>query len=208
MPDILIGTTNSGKIREINHLLSSEIDDLKLFSPKDLNIRIVPKEDGTTFLENSIIKALFYSRQKKNILTLADDSGLTVDVLNGYPGIKSARYGGENSNDQINIKKLLNNLHGKENKRAKFVSVITLAKDGIIINSFKGEVEGEIIDEQMGKNGFGYDPIFYYEPLKKTFAELSKYEKNQISHRAKALKKMKEFIISNKDFLSNSFLIQ
>ncbi len=208
MPDILIATTNSGKIREISLLLSSEIDNLRLFSPKDLNIKIVPKEDGTTFLENSTLKSLFYSKQRKDILTLADDSGLTVDSLNGSPGIRSARYGGECSNDSMNIKKLLNDLHGKNNRKAKFVSVLTLAMNGVIINSFKGEVEGEIINEPRGNNGFGYDPVFYYEPLKKTFAELSKHEKNQISHRSKALKKMKEFIISNKDFLSNSFLIQ
>ncbi len=191
MVDLLVATTNKGKIREIRAVLSGSIKELRLFTPEDFGITISPDETGETFLENSIEKSVFYSQLKRGILTIADDSGLMVDSLDGSPGIRSARYSGVNSDDRKNIIKLLNKLKNKQNRDAGFISVITLSKNGEVIRSFKGEVRGKIINDQRGKNGFGYDPVFYYEPLRKTFAELSENEKNRISHRSIALNKLK-----------------
>ncbi len=201
MIDLLIATNNNGKIREIRSLLSGSVQDLSLFTPEDFGIKISPDENGETFLENSIEKSLFYSNLRKGILTIADDSGLMVNSLDGLPGIRSARYSGDNPDDKKNIIKLLNELKNKQNRDAGFISVITLSKDGKVIRSFIGEVRGKIIDEQSGSNGFGYDPVFYYEPLEKTFAELSENEKNRISHRSIALNKLKDYLKENIDTL-------
>ncbi len=196
---LLVATTNKGKIREINFLLSKYFSDLKVISLDDIGITISPEETGKTFLDNSVEKAVFYSKKRKGTVTLADDSGLAVESLNGLPGIMSARFSGEDHSDDKNIEKLLNELSNKKNRNAKFVSVITLAKDGKVIKSFTGEVFGTIIDEKRGENGFGYDPVFYYKPLSKTFAELSEQEKNRISHRAVALNKLKDYLLSLKE---------
>ena len=201
MADLLVATTNRGKILEIRTILSQVFPGIELTTPTDLGILDSPEETGDTFLENSIEKSLFYSRSSKGILTIADDSGLEVDSLEGLPGVISARYGGPESNDDKNISKLLTELEGKDDRNAQFVSVITLSMNGSDIRSFRGEVKGVIIDERRGSNGFGYDPVFFYQPLQMTFAELPAGEKNLISHRASALRKLRDFLAENKGLL-------
>jgi len=201
MIDLLIATGNKGKIREIRSVLSASVQNLTLFTPEDFGISTSPDETGETFLDNSIEKSLFYSNLRNGVLTIADDSGLMVNSLDGAPGIRSARYSGDNPDDRKNILKLLGELKNEQNRDAGFISVITLSKDGKVIRSFIGEVRGKIIDEQRGNKGFGYDPVFYYEPLGKTFAELSENEKNSISHRSIALNKLKDYLKKNIDTL-------
>lgn len=191
---LLAATTNEGKIREIKKLLKESSLEIEFYSLADFNITVDCPETGDTFLENSIEKSLFYSRMKRDMYTIADDSGLAVEALGGRPGVHSARYAGEPKDDEKNIQKLLRELDYVENRKAKFVTVVTLAKNGRVIKSFTGEVEGIILKEKRGTGGFGYDPIFYYPPFQKTFAQLTAEEKNQISHRAIAFNKLKSFL--------------
>lgn len=185
---IFLATGNKHKIDEIKAIFS-EIKNIEILSIKD-SIEIPDViEDGTTFEENSQKKALEIA-QFLNMIAIADDSGLCVDALNGDPGVYSARYSQEGT-DKANNEKLIKNLKGIEDRKAKFVSVISLAKPDGKVYSFRGEVEGNIIDEARGNTGFGYDPHFYIEKYGKTLAEMPEI-KNQISHRAKALEKLKE----------------
>ena len=186
---IFIATGNKKKIGEIKPLLEG----YEVLSIADgIEIPEVV-EDKYTFEGNSQKKALEIAKYL-NMVTVADDSGLMVEALEGAPGVYSARYAGEDSNDLKNNQKLIRELSNKENKKAKFVSVISVAKPNGEVYSFRGEVHGIIIEKARGENGFGYDPHFYYEPLEKTFAELILEEKNKISHRANALLKMKNEI--------------
>jgi len=185
---ILLATGNKNKIKEIKKILN--IKNIEVLSIKD-GIEIPDViEDGNTFEENSKKKALEIAKFT-NMITIADDSGLCVKVLDGKPGIYSARYAGEHATDEENNKKLIQDLKGIENRKAKFVCVITLAKPTGETYSFKGEMFGEIIDEPRGKEGFGYDPYFYIPKYKKTTAEMPD-KKNEISHRALAIKLLKE----------------
>jgi XTP/dITP diphosphohydrolase len=193
--DLLAATTNKGKIKEIERLFKGSSPGVRLYSLSDYNIDIDCPETGETFLENAVEKSLFYSRIKGNIYTVADDSGLAVEALGGKPGVRSARYAGQPKNDEKNIEKLLLELKESKNRKAKFVTVVTLSQNGKTIKSFTGEVEGIILEEKRGTGGFGYDPVFYYPPLQKTFAELTTEEKNKISHRANAFKKLKDFLL-------------
>ncbi|MCK5056709.1 MAG: RdgB/HAM1 family non-canonical purine NTP pyrophosphatase [Candidatus Aminicenantes bacterium] len=192
--NLLIATTNRGKIREIEALLKEDFPGLKLYSLSDLNITLECPEAGHTFYENAAAKSLFYSKIAKNILTTADDSGLVVEALNGQPGIHSARYAGADCDDEKNTAKLLRELKHVKNRSAKFVTAVVLSKNGKMIKSFNGEVRGTILPEKRGNSGFGYDPVFYYPPLRKTFAQLTTREKNRVSHRANALKKLNTFL--------------
>lgn len=187
---IFLATGNKKKIDEINKILDSS--KFEIFSIKD-GIKI-PEiiEDGNSFEENSKKKALEIAKFT-GMITIADDSGLCVEALNGEPGIFSARYSGENATDYLNNKKLIENLKGIENRKAKFVTVITLASPKGESWSFRGEIDGIIIDEPRGENGFGYDPYFYLPQYEKTFAQMPDL-KNKISHRAKALKLLKDGI--------------
>lgn len=185
---ILLTTGNKNKIKEIKKILN--IKNIDILSIKD-GIEIPDViENGNTFEENSKKKALEIAKFT-NMLTIADDSGLCVKALDGKPGIYSARYAGEHATDEENNKKLIQDLKGVENRKAKFVCVITLAKPTGETYSFKGEMFGEIIDEPRGKEGFGYDPYFYIPKYRKTTAEMSD-KKNEISHRALAIKLLKE----------------
>ncbi len=191
---IFLATGNNHKIEEIKNIFS-DLENIEIFSIKD-NIKIPDiVEDKETFEGNSQKKAKEIA-EFLNMITIADDSGLCVEALNGEPGVYSARYS-EEGTDIANNKKLIKNLKDIENRKAKFVSVISLAKPNrenskdIEIFSFRGEVEGEIIDEARGTTGFGYDPHFYIKEYKKTLAELPEI-KNKISHRANALKKLKK----------------
>jgi len=201
MPEILAATRNKGKVKEIEKFLREEISGIAVISPNDLNITDDCPETGDTFLKNATDKSLFYSSKAPGILTMADDSGLVVQALNGEPGVYSARYSGENANDEKNIQKLIKEIASKENRAAKFVCVISLSLNGKFIESFTGEVHGVIIDQKTGAGGFGYDPIFFYPPLKKTFAQLTTQEKNKISHRANALTLLKSYLHDNPHLL-------
>jgi XTP/dITP diphosphohydrolase len=186
---VFLATGNKKKIDEIKPLLKN----YEVLSIAD-GIEIPEViEDRETFEENSQKKALEIAKFL-NMVTVADDSGLMVDALDGEPGVYSARYAGENATDELNNEKLIESLKGIGNRKAKFVSVISLAKPNGEVYSFRGEVDGIIIDEPRGKNGFGYDPYFYYVAYGRTFAELDLSEKNGISHRARALSKMKNQI--------------
>ena len=185
---IFLATGNKHKIKEIEKIF--RMDNVEILSINDgIEIPEV-EEDGTTFEENSKKKALEIAKFT-NMITIADDSGLCVDALDGAPGVYSARYAGEHGNDLDNNKKLVRELQGIENRKARFVCVITLAKPTGETYSFRGEVEGDIIDVPQGTEGFGYDPHFFMKEYGKTLAEIPEI-KNKISHRARALEKLKE----------------
>ena len=181
---IVLATSNPHKVEEINAIVT---DFEFILPPKDFD----PVENGETFDQNSYIKAKEANRLS-GLLTLADDSGLCVDALNGEPGIHSARY---EQTAQKRIDKLLNVMKNIKNRKAKFVCAMTLiAPNGDTIAQVRGECHGEIDKTQKGQNGFGYDPIFIVDGYDKTMAELTEDEKNKISHRAKALEKILEYL--------------
>lgn len=184
---IFLATTNKNKILEIEKILKDI--DIELVSIND-NIKIPEViEDGKTFEENSLKKAREIAKYT-GMITIADDSGLCVEALNGAPGVYSARYSGENATYKSNNEKLLKDLSGEKNRNAKFVTVITLCKPSGESYSFRGELKGIILEELRGKDGFGYDPLFYLQEYGKTLAEMPE-EKNRISHRAKAIRELK-----------------
>lgn len=188
---LVIASNNQDKINEYSQMFKSL--GIEIVSLKGLGLDIEVEEDGETFEENAIKKAKEICKICGEV-SLADDSGLCVDSLNGAPGVYSARYSGENASYSNNNKKLLEELKGvpKEERTAHFVCVIAVVfPDGRTILS-RGETEGLILEELQGEGGFGYDPIFYYPPFNKTFAEVSKEEKNSVSHRGRALEKLKE----------------
>jgi XTP/dITP diphosphohydrolase len=182
---LVIASNNKHKIEEIKAIIGNRFD---LLSMNDIGFHEDIVEDADTFIGNALIKArTIYNKFQLNCF--ADDSGLIVESLNNEPGVYSARYAGEPTNHENNINKVLDKLKGIENRKAKFVSVIALIIDGQEF-LFEGEVEGTIRKEKKGSNGFGYDPIFEPKGYQVTFAEMSEVEKNNISHRAKALAKM------------------
>lgn len=203
--EILIATKNKGKVAEIEHILESFLgDSIKVKSLDDFPHIEEPIEDKDTFKDNAILKALYYAKAT-GLTALADDSGLCVDVLNGEPGIMSARYAGENASDDDNNKKLVENLKdiALEKRTARFVCAAAIANTKGETQTFEGTIGGLIIDEPRGTNGFGYDPYFYVPSLKKTTAELSKDEKSKISHRGKAFKLFSIWAKDNlQDFLT------
>jgi XTP/dITP diphosphohydrolase len=196
MIELLAATKNKGKVKEIEKIFVNRSIKLKLYFLPDFNITADCPERGKTFIENATAKSLFYGKFVPHIYTAGDDSGLAVEALNGAPGIYSSRYSGPGAADEKNIVRLLQQLKGIQYPKAKFITAVCLSKNGLVIKTFTGEVEGIIIDEKRGSQGFGYDPVFYYPPLKKTFAELSTEEKNRISHRARAFKKLGDFLES------------
>jgi len=185
---VVLASKNRHKLEEISKI--TEKFDIELVLQSELGIDIDVEETGTTFEENSFLKADAVMKAS-GLPALADDSGIAVDALNGEPGVYSARYGFDDSLDDWGRLELLlkNTEHVPDGQRqAQFVCVITMVTpEGLIIQA-RGEIHGELTREAKGKNGFGYDPIFYYPPLGKTTAELSAEEKNQVSHRANALK--------------------
>ena len=185
---LIFATANEGKLREIREILQDL--DYRILSLKEAGVDVEINEDGTTFEENSLIKAKAVM-EATGLPALADDSGIMVDALGGAPGIYSARYGFDESLDDRGRMLLLlkNTEHVPDGQRqAKFVCVITfITPEGRIIQA-RGEVHGELTREPKGENGFGYDPIFYYPPAGCTTAELPSEEKNQVSHRGQALR--------------------
>jgi len=194
---ILVATTNPGKIAEIRAMLDFDVEWLGLSDfPNVSEI----KEDGRTFAENARKKALGYAKQT-GLWTIADDSGLVVDALGGDPGVKSARFSGsKNKNrtllDHKNMAKVLKLLEGvpKEQRTARFICCLCLACPEKILAETRGELEGLIADEEIGENGFGYDPIFFVPHLNKTVAQLTREEKNAISHRGNAIRELNHFL--------------
>jgi XTP/dITP diphosphohydrolase len=184
---IVLATRNAGKMNELQQLLQGfpvEIKNLNDFGPTP-----EVKEDGATFDDNAYKKASFTAKVL-GLPAIADDSGLVVEALDGAPGVKSARYAGDKATDQENIEKLLREMAGKSNRKAAFECVISIAVPSGPALTYEGRCEGEITTEPHGDMGFGYDPVFYYPPYGKTFAEISSEEKNRVSHRGKALQEV------------------
>ncbi|MBR2427347.1 MAG: XTP/dITP diphosphatase [Lentisphaeria bacterium] len=193
MLQLLAATSNKNKIREFQEMFSEAGNNVLIVSPATFGGLPDIVEDGTTFEENSAIKAQKASHYA-DMAAFADDSGLEVDALNGEPGINSARYAGPDATDADRIAKLLENLKGKTNRKARFVCVISLAYRGNLVAQFRGEVSGTITDAPKGSNGFGYDPVFIPDGYDKTFAELGPEVKDAISHRGKAFALAAEFV--------------
>lgn len=194
MKEVIIATQNIGKAKEFEHIFDQY--QIQVKSLRDLNDPIDIIEDGETFEENALIKAKAIA-SKYHALVIADDSGLVVDVLNGRPGVYSARYAGEGRDDQANIDKVLSELEGVEskNRTARFVCALALVTPDGKEYVVRGECEGQILTECRGHEGFGYDPIFYLPSLEKTMAEIPKSEKNVLSHRAEAFKKLQQVLM-------------
>ncbi|WP_414049889.1 XTP/dITP diphosphatase [Macrococcus animalis] len=185
MKDIVIATGNQGKINDFKHIFK----DYNVVGIKSLIPDFDVEETGATFEENAAIKSE-YGAKVLNKIVISDDSGLEVDALNNAPGVYSARYAGVDATDEENLQLVLENMKNKENRNARFVCVIAVSTPGKPTQTFRGEVEGTLLDEPIGENGFGYDPIFYIESHGKTTAEMTSKEKAQISHRGKAIQKM------------------
>ena len=193
--ELIIGTNNKGKLKEIRDLLPKSI---KTYSTKDFKIKS-PRENGRTFLQNSFIKAKYFSKKSKKIC-LADDSGLSIDKLNGAPGIFSARWGGKNNDFNLAIKKVFRELDKKDKKwrskkiKAKFICALTIYWPSGKKKQSIGKINGYISQQKKGKNGFGYDPIFIKSNSKLTFGEMNPQRKYKIDHRFQAFKKIKKFL--------------
>ena len=191
---ILIGTNNKGKLKEIRGLLPKNI---KTLSISEFKIKS-PRENGKTFKENSLIKSRYFSK-KTNLICLADDSGLEIDILNNKPGIYSARWGGRNSDFKIAIKKVYREINKKDKNwkskkiKARFICALSISYLDKKIACVIGRVEGYISPKAKGKNGFGYDPIFIPNNKNKTFSEMRISQKYKLDHRYKAFKKIKKF---------------
>ena len=200
---LIVATNNSHKLDEIRSMLD---DSISVLSLNDIGLDADIEENGATLEENSHIKAAFVARYLKRTgyehpyTVIADDTGLMVEALNGEPGVHTARYAGENgeSDSEANMRLLLKNLEGNENRRACFCTVITMIEEQVPyltkIKYFAGKVEGTILTEKHGSEGFGYDPIFMPDGYDKSFAELGPEIKNIISHRAMAVKELVEYL--------------
>ncbi len=192
---LLIGTNNKGKLREIKALLPKNI---KIYSTSDYNLKS-PKENGNTFKENSLIKARFFSK-KTNQICMSDDSGLEINLLNNQPGIYSARWGGKKNNFDLAIKKVFKKLDKKvsnwRNRKinAKFICALTIYWPSGKYKTTIGQILGTISNKKIGNKGFGYDPIFIPRGSKKTFGQISPKKKYKIDHRYKAFQKIKKFL--------------
>ncbi len=186
---LVIATGNPGKVVEINDLLTGfpiQIKSLTDFGP-------IPEveEDGETFEENAYKKSSFTAKIL-GIPALADDSGLMVDALGGAPGVRSARYAGANASDEQRVAKLLKNMQGQTNRKAAFECVLSIAVPSGPALTYEARCEGQIADAPAGHKGFGYDPIFFYPPLNKTFGQMTIAEKSHVSHRGKALNELRQ----------------
>ncbi|MDA9793812.1 RdgB/HAM1 family non-canonical purine NTP pyrophosphatase [Candidatus Pelagibacter sp.] len=192
---LLIGTNNKGKYKEIKDLLPKYI---KTYSTSEFKLKS-PKEDGMTFIENSIIKSKYFSKETR-LICLADDSGLEIDILDKNPGIYSARWGGKNADFKKAINRVYKELSKKDKNwkdkkiKARFICALSICYLDKKLVSVMGKVEGYISPKPKGKNGFGYDPIFIPTNRRKTFGEMSSIQKYKIDHRFAAFKKIKKFL--------------
>lgn len=188
---IYVCSTNAGKLRDF--ALAAENTRVSIEALPNHGGIEAPAETGATFEENAIIKATYYSAFS-DALVMADDSGLEVDALGGEPGVYSARYAGENVSDEQNNARLLQRLKGVMNRHARFICAIAVAREGSLVTTVHGSVSGEITEAPRGTQGFGYDPLFFYLPLGRTFGELSPEQKFEVSHRGNAARLMAEFL--------------
>ena len=190
MRKLIVASNNAHKILEIKEMLSKF--DLQVLSLKEAGINVDVEENGTTFMENALIKARAIKALCEDAMVLSDDSGLAVEALNGEPGIYSARYCGEHGNDVENNKKLIREMAGIpfEDRKAKFVCAMALIVDNKNEVQVQGEVDGFILESYEPCEGFGYDPLFYVPELKATFNDVSSEVKNSMSHRGRALEKL------------------
>ena len=192
---LLVGTNNEGKLREIKSLIPKNI---QVFSTLDFKLKS-PKENGKTFEQNSILKSKYFSK-KTNLICLADDSGLEIDILNKKPGIYSARWAGKNKDFTIAINKVFRKLTAKDKNwkkkyiKARFICALSISYLNKNLVSVIGKVEGKISNKAVGKNGFGYDPIFIPNNQKKTFGQMPFLKKYRMDHRFKAFRKIKKFL--------------
>ena len=189
MKQIVFATNNKNKLREIREIMN---DLYEVLSLDDIGCHEEIVEDAETIEDNAKIKADFVTN-KYHVDCFADDTGLEVEALNGAPGVYSARYAGEHCSYQDNVNKMLNAMKGKTNRKAAFRTVIALNLDGKSY-TFEGRCDGQIVESQRGTDGFGYDPIFMPDGFNQTFAEMSHEEKNAISHRGRATKKLIAFL--------------
>jgi XTP/dITP diphosphohydrolase len=195
MADLLLASQNPGKLNEMRVLVAGL--PLRVVSPRDLGIVEAPDETGTTFIENATIKALHYAR-RSGLMAVADDSGISVDALDGEPGLYSSRFGGEGASDLERNRLLLKKLQGvpPEKRGAHFTSAVVVARDSEVLFQAQEEVHGFIAEETRGRNGFGYDPLFFYPPYGRTFGEVPHEDKDRVSHRGKAFARLRGFLAS------------
>jgi XTP/dITP diphosphohydrolase len=191
--DLLLASMNPGKLQEMKELVAGL--PFRVFCPVELGIRESPEETGATFIENAILKARHYARRSGR-LTVADDSGLSVDALDGGPGLYSSRFGGPGATDADRNRFLLEKLAGvpAERRGARFTSAVAVVKDGEVLFQTEASVEGRIAEAPRGPNGFGYDPLFFYPPFGRTFGEVAPREKARVSHRGQAFARLREFL--------------
>lgn len=195
-----VATSNPGKLREYRELAGDQ--PIQLESVPGIATLPPFDEGASTFAENSAGKSLYYSRFTSEPV-IADDSGLVVAALGGAPGVHSARYAGPSATDADRVAKLLAEMRGKKGseRQARFICVLTLAQASRAIAVFSDSVEGVLADEPRGTGGFGYDPIFYFETLGKTYAEISRQEKNEYSHRGRVFRKLLQFLLSPEPYI-------
>ncbi len=193
LAELLLASQNPGKLKEMKQLVGGL--PFRVLGPHDFGITTGPEETGTTFIENATLKALDYAKRSGR-LTVADDSGLSVDALDGGPGLYSSRFGGEGASDLDRNRLLLERLKGvpPEKRGARFTSAVVVVRDGRVVFQAEESVEGRIAEDLRGPNGFGYDPLFFYPPFGTTFGEVPHEEKDRVSHRGKAFARLREFL--------------
>jgi XTP/dITP diphosphohydrolase len=193
--DLLLASQNPGKLDEMRHLVAGLA--FRVVGPRDVGLFHAPEETGSTFLENATQKALYYAG-RSGLLTVADDSGISVDALGGEPGLYSSRFGGEGATDHDRNQFLVSRLGGvaESERGARFTSAVVVARADTILFEAQETVEGRIASEPRGANGFGYDPLFFYPPFGKTFGEVAAEDKDRASHRGKAFARLREFLIT------------
>jgi XTP/dITP diphosphohydrolase len=191
--DLLLASQNPGKLNEMRQLVAGL--PLRVVGPRDLGILESPEETGSSFVENATIKARHYARAS-GLLSVADDSGISVDALGGGPGLYSSRFGGEGASDLERNRLLLERLRGvpPERRGAHFTSAVVAARGDEVVFSAQEEVHGRIAEETRGENGFGYDPLFFYPPFGRTFGEVPREDKDRVSHRGKAFARLRSFL--------------
>jgi len=187
---VYCATSNQGKLREFQ---AAATPGIRIESLPQLAEIPPPPETGHTFEANAAEKALYYSGYTTE-LVFVDDSGLEVDALDGAPGVYSARYAGPDATDEANNRLVLDQMRGVTNRSARFVCVIALAQSGKLVDTFRGEVEGQLLEESRGANGFGYDPLFFYPPFGCSFGEVARERKQTVSHRGRALASLIRFL--------------
>ena len=191
--DLLLASQNPGKLNEMRQLVEGL--PFRVVGPPELGIEEAPEETGTTFVENATLKALYYAG-RSGLLTVADDSGISVDALQGRPGLHSSRFGGEGATDVDRNRLLLEKLEGlpHDERGAHFTSAVAVARGDTVLFQAQERVDGFIAEETRGENGFGYDPLFFFPPFGRTFGEVAREEKDRVSHRGKAFARLRTFL--------------